>query len=202
MTKKALMAKNLFHSFCREIGTKKRVVFFGILIIIVLILFNSPNSPGSLKSVSQNSPDLTIPDVWGIYTPEEIYQFLSAIGLEGRQAYQYLHLTTDLAFPVVYGLFLSGLISLLLSKLEKPCNFLPLFSVLAAVFDLAENLLFVYITNNYPDYPTGLVWLVQVFTILKFAMLGVSIFIVLYLLSRVLVELPKSVGETNLPTGK
>jgi len=136
----------------------------------------------------------------GTYTPEKIYQFLSSIGLEGRQAYQYLHLTTDLAFLIVYGLFLSGLISLLLHKLEKPCSVLPLFSVLAAVFDLVENFIFVYITNNYPDYPTSLVWGAQAFTILKFAMLGVSIFIVLFLLTRVLAEISRTGDETNSPT--
>ncbi len=65
MNKIALTAKIGIQSFCSELGTKKRVIFFGILIIIVLILFNSPNSPGSLKSVTQNSPDLTIPDVMG-----------------------------------------------------------------------------------------------------------------------------------------
>lgn len=200
MTKIAHTLKNIIQSFCSEIGTKKRVIFFGILIIIVLILFNSPNSPGSLKSVTQNNPDQTIPDVMGTYTPEKVHHFLSSIGLEGRQAYQYLHLTTDLAFPIVYGLFLSGLISLLLNKLEKPCSVLPLFSVLAAVFDLVENFMFVYITNNYPDYPTSLVWVAQAFTILKFAMLGVSIFIVLFLLTRVLAEISRTGDETNSPT--
>lgn len=162
-------------------GTKRCILILGALLLINLALFSIPGVPGSTARITASAPDQTPPDILGIYSPEVVTTFLETIGAEGRAQYQIMHLTTDLAFPLVYGLSLFSLLSWLTLRLNLQAQWIPWLGLLATGFDLAENFTFVFITDRYPQEFSGLTWLAQVFTIGKFAMVGISILAALYL---------------------
>jgi len=167
-----------------KFGQKKRIVLFGFLLVINLLLFSLPGVPGNTSDITAISPDRKLPDMMGVYSPDAVHDFLTAIGPDGREAYQFMHLTTDLAFPLVYGLFFFAVLSHLMFVLESPVRFLPFLGLLAAGFDLAENFILIFITNRYPAFLPGLTSLAQVLTLAKFATITVSGITIGYLLYR------------------
>lgn len=113
------------------LGQKKRVVLLGILMMVNIAMFSLPGLPANLSSVTQAAPEATIPDMRIKYSPDEVYDFLTLIRTEGRQTYQRMHLTTDLAFPLIYGFFLFSITSYLLLKKSHA----PFYYHLVCLFD-------------------------------------------------------------------
>lgn len=168
-------------SLVMVLGQKKRVVVLGILMMLNIALFSLPGLPANNAKVIGENPDAQIPDMQLGYSIEEVYDFLTLIGPDGRQAYQLMHLTTDLAFPVVYGIFLFSIISYLLVQTGLQQYFITLSGILAAGFDLAENFTLMYITDRFPNFFPGLVNLARIFTMAKFSFMLVSFMIIGFL---------------------
>ena len=163
------------------LGQKKRVVVLGILMMVNIALFSLPGLPANIAKVIGENPDTQIPDMQPGYSVEEVYDFLTLIGPEGRQAYQLMHLTTDFAFPIVYGVFLFSIISYLLVQAGLQQFFITWLGIFAAGFDLAENFTLMYITDRFPKFLPGLVNLARIFTMGKFSFMLVSFMIIGYL---------------------
>jgi hypothetical protein len=108
----------------------------------------------------------------GLYSPAYIADFLTSIGPEGRKAYQMMHFTTDLAFPLVYGLLIFAGFCRLLKLDDGAHPTLPLIALVPMLADLAENFSMVAITAAYPQPMSGLVWVAQAFTLIKFGGIG------------------------------
>ena len=144
-----------------------------LIVLIILFVINSafffvPISPLSTIKITRNAPDIQIPDMIPFYSTEYIYTFLENIGEKGRQLYQLVHLTSDLAFPLIYGLLFFGLISrfsLILDTSSK--MYTPFLPWGAAIFDLAENFTLNYITSQFPERLMELARLAQIFTLMK-----------------------------------
>ncbi|MBG0786975.1 MAG: hypothetical protein H0S79_17910 [Anaerolineaceae bacterium] len=152
----------------KRFGNPRVVLLFLILVILNMAMFSIPSLAGSRPRILASAPEYTVPDMKGIYTPDYIYDLLTVIGPAGRQAYQMMHFTTDLAFPFLYGLLIFSGLSLLASRDSEVRHFLPLIALLPFVSDLAENFTMVAITASYPKFKPGLTWLAQGFTLLKF----------------------------------
>ena len=165
-------------------GQKKIILPLIIIFLINLALFSIPSVPGSSPMILSSAGDLTIPDMMGIYSPEEVYHFLESIGEEGRTAYQTMHFGTDLAFPLVYGLLLFALLSRATQKTLPKLPWLPFIAFFPTLVDLAENFTLVNITAHFPAFLPGLTQLAQVFTILKFSGIGVALIVLVILLIR------------------
>ena len=163
------------------LGQKKRVVLLGILMMVNIAMFSLPGLPVNNAKVTQAAPEAKIPDMQFLYSSDDVYDFLTLIGPEGRQAYQRMHLTTDLAFPIIYGFFLFSITSYLLLKIGIHQFFITLFSFFAAGFDLAENFTLIYITNRFPNFFPGFVNLARIFTMAKFSFMFVSFLIIGFL---------------------
>lgn len=155
-------------------GKKKRVVLFGLLLMVNIALFSLPGLPANLSKVTQEAPEVQIPDMQFGYSPNDVYDFLTLIGPEGRQAYRWMHLTTDLAFPIIYGLFLFSTSSFLLVQVGMHTFLITLFGIFAAIFDLAENFSLLFITDRYPEFFNGLANLARIFTLGKFTFMLLS----------------------------
>lgn len=156
-----------------------------VLLLLILVMFNMamfsiPALAGSRSRILTSAPNYTVPDMKGIYTPDYIYDFLTSIGPAGRQAYQMMHFTTDLAFPFLYGLLLFAGLSLLVTQNSGGRRLLPLIALLPFVSDLAENFIMVAITASYPRFKPGLTWLAQGFTLLKFG--GITFCVIMIIL--------------------
>ena len=87
---------------CQKIKiTKKDLFILTILLVINFCAFYIPILPGSIPRVIGKSSEASIPDMRLRTTVDELHAFLTEIGSEGRQAFQWMHLSTDLAFPLI-----------------------------------------------------------------------------------------------------
>lgn len=168
----------------KHFSNPRLILVLGILLMIDLVLFSIPSLAGSQSQILAAAPDFTLPDIKGIYTPAYVYEFLAAIGPAGRHAYQMMHFTTDLALPLLYGLLLFAGICRLVS-LQPGINInLPLVALLPMTSDLAENFCMVTITAKYPEVHTGLTWLAQGFTLLKFSGFAICLAVIIFSIAR------------------
>jgi hypothetical protein len=146
-----------------------------------MAMFSIPSLAGSRPRILASAPEYTVPDMKGFYTPDYVYEFLTVIGPAGRQAYQMMHFTTDLAFPFLYSLLLFAGLSLLVTQDLEVNHLLPLIALLPLVSDLAENFTMVAITASYPRFQSGLTWLGQGFTLLKFGGIIFCVVVIVFL---------------------
>jgi hypothetical protein len=159
----------------QKFSNRRLITILGILLLANLLLFSLPGFPGSRSAILANAPEQKIPDMMGFYSPQEVYDFLSTIGPAGRAAYQMMHFSTDLAFPIVYGLFLFAWLCRLVIGMDLKLQYLPVLAFLASAADLAENFSMVFITNRFPEFLPGLTRLAQGFSLVKFAGIGICI---------------------------
>ena len=120
----------------------------------------------------------------GLYSPGDVYDFLESIGSAGRSAYQTMHFTTDLAFPLVYGALLFSLLCQAIQKTQVKVQWLPFIAFVPSVIDLAENFTFVYITARFPAFLPDLTRLAQVFTIIKFGGIFICLLVIIFLIGK------------------
>ena len=165
----------------QKLGQKKVILPLLAIFLINLALFSLPGLPGSRPVILAAAENLTIPDMKGIYSPEYIYGFLESIGPAGRSAYQSMHFTTDLAFPLVYGALLFSLLCGAANKAHLRTRWLPFIAFFPTIIDLAENFTFVYITNQFPTSLPGLTRMAQVFTIMKFGGIIFCLLVIIFL---------------------
>lgn len=117
-------------------------------------------------------------DLLFFYTSQQAYERIAAYGESGRVVYRLTELTVDLAYPIVYSLFLALLLSWLFqrgfaaqAKIQR-WNVLPLS---AWLFDWLENLGIVAMLTIYPAAPLWLAWPTALFTMAKWGFVGMSI---------------------------
>lgn len=165
-------------------GQTKVILILGLLLVINLSLFSLPGLAGSRPKILAAAPEYMVPDMKGFYSPAYIADFLTAIGPEGRQAYQMMHFTTDLAFPLVYGLLIFAGFSRMLTVGKATRSTLPLIALVPVLADLAENFSMVAITTAYPRSMPALVWMAQAFTLIKFGGIGFCMVALVFLWLR------------------
>lgn len=126
------------------------------------------------------------------FSPETVYKVLSDYGEEGRNKALFVGLVIDTAYPFVYGLLLTFMISSLLKKSFTPVkrgftiNIIPLFAI---IFDYCENLSIAYMIVSFPNRLYGLPLLASIANMLKWSMVGISVSIALILLGNYLSRL-------------
>jgi hypothetical protein len=145
--------------------------------LAVFLLFSALVLPRQSASAPQGSDAVGSPDLSLYYSPGDLYRMAEAYGEEGRARYIQARFTFDLVWPLVYTLFLVTAISWLFARAFPPdsgwqrANLAPL---LAALFDLLENVSTSLVMLRYPD-PTPVVdGLASVFTLLKWGFVAGS----------------------------
>ena len=121
-------------------------------------------------------------DLYFFYRPDQAYEFLAALGADGRRAYVGMLLTSDMAFPVIYSLALSVLLMLVLRKVYPPASRLRslcLFPFLAAIADGCENLGLAAATAAFPGRLDAMVRFAAFFTSLKWMLVAFTVLILL-----------------------
>ena len=132
--------------------------------------------------------DIKLLDLHFSYSSIQVYEHLVALGGEGRSAYIYLVLTSDLAFPVIYSLALSVALMLVLQKLlptDSRFRNLCLFPFLIVIIDWCENLSLAYVTYIFPESVDWLVSFASFFTSLKWTLVVLTL---LMLLTAVIIQ--------------
>ncbi|HYG79572.1 MAG TPA: hypothetical protein VD861_04250 [Pyrinomonadaceae bacterium] len=154
------------YSFLLETATWPRVLLLVALCFLIAGLFEF-----RAKELGYGNPGLD--SRWRGYSPEEARKFFQDIGEDGRKLYAATELTMDIAFPLVYGSLFSALVILLYG--QQRARYLVLAPLLAAAFDLAENVTLAIMASTFKGQASGLARLAVVFTLAKCALLGISL---------------------------
>lgn len=121
-------------------------------------------------------------DLYFSYSPDQAYEYLVALGEDGRSAYIGMALTSDMVFPVVYAMALSVAFMLVLRKLHLPSGrlrYLCMFPFMIVIADWCENLGLAMVTRAFPERADVLVLSASVFTSLKWVFIALAILMLL-----------------------
>jgi hypothetical protein len=112
------------------------------------------------------------------YSPDQVYGMVAAYGDAGRAYYHGFVLSYDLAFPVIYSLFLSLLIAWLLDRGTTSASRLNLLNLLplgAGLFDWMENIQIASMLQSFPQTPQTTAQLGSLFTSFKWGFSALSL---------------------------
>ena len=121
--------------------------------LILFLLFTALVLPRQSRSAEALGGSAGSPDTSFFYTAGDLYRMAEAYGPAGRAAYVRARFTFDLIWPLVYTVFLVTAISWTFARAFPPesrwqrANLVPL---LAALFDLLENLSTSLVMARYP----------------------------------------------------
>lgn len=138
--------------------------------LIIFLVFSILVLPGQSAAAEAYSGGTGSPDTSLFYSSGDLYRMAETYGAEGRQAYIRARFTFDLAFPLVYGLFLTTCISWLLGRSltsGSSWRLLNLFPLMAVIFDLLENISAALVIGRYPSATPIFAVLASVFTPVK-----------------------------------
>jgi hypothetical protein len=160
-------------------------VFLLFIADVVMMGYIMPVSSAILALAANNS---VLPlDLMFLYTPAEAFAMIEKYGPAGRALYIKIELSVDIIFPIVYTLFLGLLISWLFQRAFKPDSKMQKWNVApvgAWLFDLLENIGIVTMLSLYPSQPELLAWLTMLLGLVKWALLFLSICLVLLGLAK------------------
>jgi hypothetical protein len=161
----------------------------------IFVAFTALVLPDQAKSASEVSGDARTPDLSFFYTPNELLEMAESYGEDGRDAYIKARFTFDLAWPVVYILFLATSISWVFQRAFTPgsrlwkLNVVPL---IGALFDYLENISTSLVMFRYPQRIPGIELLASAFTPLKWIFVSGAFVL---LLVGIVVAVRKGVGK-------
>lgn len=122
-----------------------------VLVFIAVHFMDFPGSVPRFKEVSQGGALL---DVSPSFSVDEIYRRISDYGEAGRRSYSFRNVTVDVLLP----LSLLPFLLLLMLKAVKPLKLgrssqalLLSFPVVYVVFDLAENMVVLFLLAHFPE---------------------------------------------------
>jgi hypothetical protein len=156
------------------------LIILGLLAAAGLLTFimNGTALPFSTPTIEEHSGGVPILDMRMSYTPEEVYQLFSALGIAGRQAYRTLHLVPDILFPISYALLFAFTVAWFLVRLlplEHPLQWLILIPLISGLADILENLSLVVSGLVYPNRMDWLAQVASLLTKIKFGLMPIGL---------------------------
>jgi len=155
-----------------------------VALLVVVIIFAATHlvpTPGGVKAVTQLSHGLPVFDQRPSFSGSEVYERLQAFGDVGREAYQRMTYTTDVAFPLSMLAFLTLLGSYISQRrglARSIRHWLRALPIAWFAVDMAENALIFLLIEAYPNIIASAPLLGPI-TILKFVLLLASILMVM-----------------------
>lgn len=159
----------------------KVVLLLGTLFLVFMILV-LPYMAEMLHAVTLTS---SAPDTSLSFDINSFYSMLEQYGSEGRRLYILQRWTFDVAWPIVYGLFLCSTTLFLSEKLHSN-NRYYLFPIIGVVLDILENSFSSVTMAIYPNKLDILYYLLRISSMLKWSVILISFILILYLLGKVL----------------
>jgi len=149
-----------------------------ILVFLAVFLFFSlvvmPSGKTWLGGGTQEAGSIDI--TFGA-APATLFNIVEAHGQQGRAVYRIFELTADIAYPVIYSLFLGLTITFLFRRifpLESKLQKLNLLPFAALLFDVLENLGIVALLSTYPRQITWLAVITSLINFIKWICAGGS----------------------------
>ena len=180
----------------RKLASLKMV---GLLFLLALIgrMFIS-GEPFGVAQLQKISGGTGIPDAeLSGYSPQGVYDILTAQGEAGRSFYLHTIIPQDFPFPLLYALLFATILTYLAQRLfppTHPLQHIGLLGLLAGLADWAENLCLLTLLLNYPQRLDAVAMLANIFTIAKWSLALLNFILILAGLGWLLV---KSITATN-----
>jgi len=149
-----------------------------VLVVLMLLSIFFP----AVLFPAHGAGDIRPLDLYFSYSSNQAYEYLAALGAEGRSAYICMALTSDLVFPVVYSMALSVALMLVLRKLlplSGRVRYLCIFPFLIVIADWCENLGLAMVARAFPEQADALVRSASLFTSLKWIFIALTILMLL-----------------------
>jgi hypothetical protein len=156
---------------------RKSTTWVALISLILFLAFSALVLPGQSAAAESYSAGAGSPDTSLFYSSGDLYRMAETYGDEGRQAYIRARFTFDLAFPLVYGFFLTACISWQLNhskSLENPWRLLNLAPLAGVLFDFLENISTALVIGRYPSTTPIVPALAPFFTLIKWIFVGGS----------------------------
>jgi hypothetical protein len=150
------------------------VVLAALALFVVFMVFVLP---AQAEVSSRELDDAGSPDMSFVYSAGDLYRWAEAYGPDGRAAYVRVRWSFDLAWPLVYGLFLVTAVSWLGRRAypsDSRWRLLNLTPVVAVLLDYAENVLTSVVMLRYPSETVVAASLASPVTIAKWIFVGVG----------------------------
>ncbi len=133
--------------------------------------------------------EVTPIDLQFAYTPELAYELIDSYSEETRTVYARGEMTLDVAYPIVYTLFMSVTLMLLYPNKWKMA-WLP-YGVFGV--DMLENTGIIIMLKNYPEQLRSVAWITSGFSTLKWSLVIIVVLFIFYgLLSKLWAKVSKS----------
>ena len=176
----------------KKASTRLLMIFVVALFLYVVLVLPAENKR-ALSDFGGITPDTSF-----FYRANDLLTMAEIYGEDGRAQYGISRLRFDVLFPFLYALALSLSLSWLLKRLMKKESkwcFFNLFPILAAIFDLLENLFATIVFSMYPNMTGWLLWLTSAFSLCKWIVLGISFLILFDLFVLFLVQKLKEISS-------
>jgi hypothetical protein len=164
-----------------RLSSLKSVCVFLLLMVFTNVLING--KPYGLAQLSDISHGASIPDMeMSGYSPERVYEILTAQGEVGRAFYLHYIVPQDFPFPLFYALFLATALTCLARSLfpaHAQLHWIGLVGLCAGLADWMENLCLLGVLLRYPKRMDAMATLASGFTVLKATFMMLSLCAVL-----------------------
>jgi len=145
--------------------------------LVVFLLFAGLALPYQNRRAEAVAKGAGSPDTSFYYTPADLYRMAETYGPLGRQAYVRARYTFDVAWPIVYVVFLATAISwvggraLPAASRWQRANIVPL---LGGLFDYLENVAASLVMLRYPSPTPVAAELAPIFTMVKWLLIAAA----------------------------
>lgn len=138
------------------------------------VLFMSVGFP-LWERVSEMPDEVRVLDLRFGYGPDVVYAVLAELGSVGRSAYVRSLTTLDVAWPLVYGAFLTVLPAYAFAHVaRRRRRLIVAVPILGVVFDYLENVSILTLLARYPERIDALAWTAGTLTAIKWVFVSAA----------------------------
>lgn len=158
------------------------------LVFVVLLMPMLGTLPGIPKDAT---PPL---DLLFAYSPQTAFAHVESLGEAGRKLSIWMHLTLDVAYPIVYSILMAVILTMTLRYVmgsevwRQRTRYLPLVPFAILDFDLLENFGISYLMLAWPQQPQTIAKLTSFATSAKWSFVIIVLSLILGLLILALIK--------------
>lgn len=179
----------------RLINWKVCLLFSGLFLLYLFLIL-----PNESRNSDLITGGLASPDTEFFYTSDYLQDLVSSYSPEAREYYVVSKVRFDILWPLVYGIWLTSSVGLLIRGIKNKgsfeekviINWLPLLPLVAVGFDFLENITVSIVMIAHPDVSWVILNAAPVLTTLKWFTLGGSMVIAMVLLGYFIYRMLKS----------
>ena len=117
-----------------------------------------------------------------------VNKLFSALGDYGRETYLTRQIPVDMLYPLLFGISYCLVMAYFLKKLNKlntSLIYLCFLPIIAGIADYIENIGFIIMLNNYPDFTQTTVKVTSIFSVIK--SISTSVFFITLVIILILI---------------